>query len=297
MISMAHADVSPVELIGRVFATDTGRPVPGIYVDLSNGCALGTSCATVTDSNGTFGLEALPGATTIYASSNNSPLLNYLPTSVDFEVEAGDTNNVVIYMQPGASISGIVTRTADAGAIPNAAVALYAMTENGTYQFSGATTDASGRYSIRQIPPGQYQISVQTDAYLPQFFAGHAWTPPSQGTQVSDPITLAGAQSIDNIDFSLSPSGRLRGTITDKWTGLPIAGSNDITFFMRDGNAQDSFWFVTFVPTDAMGHYNVGGLPTSPLVIEVDDYSHPSTARKLWVAPRNRARICRRRPA
>jgi len=80
-----------------------------------------------------------------------------------------------------------------------------------------ATTDAEGRYQIRDLPAGRYNINVARNGYVSLQFGQQRPFEPGK------PLELADGQIADRIDFALPRGGVIAGRITDE-VGEPIAG-------------------------------------------------------------------------
>ena len=80
-----------------------------------------------------------------------------------------------------------------------------------------ASTDADGRYQIRDLPAGRYNINVARNGYVSLQFGQQRPFEPGK------PLDLADGQIADRIDFALPRGGVISGRITDE-VGEPIAG-------------------------------------------------------------------------
>ena len=121
-----------------------------------------------------------------------------------------------------------------------------------------ATTDAQGRFEIRDLPAGRYTMLASKGGYVPLQFGQRR--PSESGT----PIELGDAQTIDKIIIALPRGSVLGGRVTDEF-GEAVANANVIAW--RYGyqagarrlmpapgaNARDT--------TDDQGHFRLFGLP------------------------------------
>lgn len=270
----ASADSTFSEVVGRIFAGDTGQPLAGFYVNLESGCVSDFTqpCEfqnTTTDENGIFSTSGVAGAATLSVSGpTGGP--NYVPVSQSIAIQAGQNTSVVVYLDPGATITGTVTDAKTGEPVSFMTIGIYAAGQVYASPSLAPATDALGHYVATQIPAGTYTVSViPGSTYLPQYFSARNLTPPSQGPQQADPVTVSAGATAANVDFALMPSGVLQGVITDKWTGKPIANSTSIFFYFSDAGSSGPAWLFRSASTDADGNYQISGLPESPLIIDV----------------------------
>jgi hypothetical protein len=80
-----------------------------------------------------------------------------------------------------------------------------------------ASTDAEGRYQIRDLPAGRYNINVTRNGYVSLQFGQQRPFEPGK------PLELGDGQIAERIDFALPRGGVISGRITDE-VGEPIAG-------------------------------------------------------------------------
>ncbi len=122
------------------------------------------------------------------------------------------------------TISGSVTDSITGGPIEGAAVS------DGT---RSDTTDASGNYTIENVPVDTFTITASISVYLPFSIDGVVVT----------------ANDTSLVDFQLIkvPNGTISGTVTDAATGNPVPGA-----LVSNGTDADT--------TDAGGNYIMEGL-------------------------------------
>jgi len=128
-------------------------------------------------------------------------------------------NEVVV---PG-SISGSVTSAKDGSVIVGATVT------DGTRT---TTTDATGRYTIANVPPGTYQVVASKSGY--------------HNSSLSVTV-LAGTTALANFSLNEIP-GSITGTVVDATTGSPIVGAT-----VSDGSRTTT--------ADATGRYTIANVP------------------------------------
>ncbi len=120
-----------------------------------------------------------------------------------------------------------------------------------------ATTDAQGRFEIKELPAGRYTVTASKGGFVSLQFGQRR--PTESGT----PIELGDNQTIDKITIALPRGSVLGGRITDEF-GEPVANAVVTAFrYAYVGgarrlqpagpNARDT--------TDDQGHYRLFGLP------------------------------------
>ena len=121
-----------------------------------------------------------------------------------------------------------------------------------------ATTDAQGRFEIRELPAGRYTMVASKGGYVSLQFGQRR--PSESGT----PIELGDSQTIDKITIALPRGSVLGGRVTDEF-GEPVANASVVAwrFGYQAGarrmmpapgaNARDT--------TDDQGHFRLFGLP------------------------------------
>jgi hypothetical protein len=82
-----------------------------------------------------------------------------------------------------------------------------------------ATTDAQGRFEIRELPAGRYTMTASKGGFVSLQFGQRR--PSESGT----PIELADAQTIDKITIALPRGSVLGGRVTDEF-GEPVANAS-----------------------------------------------------------------------
>jgi hypothetical protein len=86
------------------------------------------------------------------------------------------------------------------------------------------STDADGRYEIKDLPAGRYSLSVTRSGYLPLRYGQR------QPFEQGKPLDVANGQVVQNVDFAMPRMGTIAGRVTDE-LGDPIEGAG--VFAMR----------------------------------------------------------------
>lgn len=224
----------------------------------------GSISGVIKDANSQAGLEAavtifqggVQIATTL-SQSNGQYTISSLPTgnyiiqavAADYQiVQQGVTitpngsviANFSLLPSPGA-IQGVVVDSITTLPINGASVTLF----SGSSFVTNVQTDATGNYTLSNLAPGSYTVTVSASTYETA----------TQGAQVSSLATTT-------LNFSLSSQpGTISGTITDQ-SLQPIAGAQ-ITVLL---NQQ----VVVSALTDVNGNYSITGLSPNSYTVAVN---------------------------
>ncbi len=237
-------------------ATDatTGMPLPAVSLVILDASAAQVSVGA-TDGRGHYLTGAGLPSGTYYARTWNREYVDQLYAGIPcgqcpltsgtpIPVTVGATTGGIDFaMQKAGSIAGTIR---DGSGQPLERVAVIAVAN---FNYWYASTDATGRYIISDLPEGSYVVKTNnTDGYVDE-----AWVDVPCGTFCSDvaaatPVPVTLGLTTSGIDFVLRPGARITGTVTDRGTGLPLAGSL-VTVFAADGSN------VTNSVTDVQGRY------------------------------------------
>jgi protocatechuate 3,4-dioxygenase beta subunit len=201
-VRLAAGDQNTLRLAGGgaiagAVLDESGTPVPSYLLAIESFLASGDSSAappmgrprSISDPAGQFLLERLPpGRYVLTASSDGRPPAR----SSSIQVDAGrTTHHVRITLARGATLSGTILDSETRQPIAGARVVLDAATSTGANAIGGATSDASGAYSLQGVPPGPFSVSVSREGYRTKIVPG---------------LTTRGAPVIRE-DITLTPQG------------------------------------------------------------------------------------------
>ena len=120
--------------------------------------------------------------------------------------------------QPPGSIEGYVLKTGTSTPVSRARVDVR-RDGGGSAGALVTTTDASGKFTIRNVPPGRYRVSASRDGYVPSQFGERSRGGPGAV------ITLEFRQELKDIVLALTPKGAISGRIYDRF-GDPVVNAN-----------------------------------------------------------------------
>jgi hypothetical protein len=220
-------------ITGTVVDAETGQPIDG-----AQACATpisgsgGSDCWEVQE--GRYRIESLePGTYEVQVSDNG-----YLTQYYDGVVNPAEETPVIV----GESmVSGIDFELARAGSIEGhvtlassgtslGSVNVCALGQSGTAVGCELSNSSSGKYTIRELPPGEYKVRFTKSSYGTQYYNGKATI------TEADPVTVTGGQTTEGIDAAmvavpknttkpqLSGVGRVGEVLScsqGTWTGSP----------------------------------------------------------------------------
>jgi uncharacterized surface anchored protein len=172
--------------------------------------------------------------------------------------DGDDTPNIDFNLDPGGSISGIVT---DAQGNPIEGAWVGAGLHDGSW-WGQATSGADGTYRITGLVTGEYQVDVWTEKYLHEYY--NSVRQPEDAT----PTSVLEGQETPNINFSLDLGGSISGIVTDA-QGNPIEGAS-----VHAGPDDGSNWGDAETGPD--GTYKITRLVTGEYRVDVwaEGYFH-----------------------
>jgi hypothetical protein len=172
-------------------------------------------------------------------------------------VAAGATSTSVdAQLEKGARITGTVT---DEGGNPLKGVSVCAEVAKARINFSGCgTSGADGTYSIPRLRNGKYLVDFSPGPgaagnFLRQYYDDK----PSR--KLADVVTATAPATVDHVDATLHPGGRIEGLITEGDGTTPIQNASACAV---EVGSQASEGGGRCAQTAADGTYAIGSLPT-----------------------------------
>jgi hypothetical protein len=134
-----------------------------------------------------------------------------------------------------------------------------------------ASTNGLGKFEIRDLPAGRFNLSATRAGYLPMSFGQTRIGEPGR------PIELAEAQVLENSDIVLPKTAIISGRVLDE-AGEPLAGANVLTMQMKYFNGKRRLLPVRgSAISDDTGQYRLSGL-------EPGEYYVQASSRETWEA-------------
>jgi protocatechuate 3,4-dioxygenase beta subunit len=182
-----------------------------------------------------------------------------------------------------ATITGSVSSAATGAGLSKATVRLRMMRDGRYYGNAySAVTDASGRFAISDLEPGEYGLSASRNGYVTASAA-------TAGAQKSiSVLTVASGAGLADLEFRMIPQGVITGKITDE-DGEPVANATvEVSDYKLALSAsQSSPTGVAPVRTNDLGQYRIFGIAPGTyrvrVRVESKTYDNPAqgTTKKL----------------
>ena len=117
------------------------------------------------------------------------------------------------------------------------------------------STDAEGRWELRDLPAGRLNLSASKGGYVLLQYGQQ------RPHEAGKPIVLANGQSIDKLDFALPRASAVTGRVVDEF-GEPVSNVRVSTMRYRFANGQRRLTSAGMTDmTDDLGQFRVHGLP------------------------------------
>ncbi len=257
------------KITGTVYSVDGVTPLQNVNVDLDQGW-----WGTCTDANGHYEIDGVPygdqiivagrgwnwcrGMESTYVTEYYSE--TYYDTSAT-PIAINSGNDIVpdinFTMEEGGEITGRVTSAADGSPLADVMVYVDSYPEE---NYNRQThSDVNGYYTVTGLIDGDYVASVRNPKETPLGYGGQYYNG-VLSREDADLLTIAGGNSISNIDFALGPGGSIAGVVTDQVTGFPLAN-------VWVGAGIEGAWFGFGVCTNSQGEYEIQGMPYADYIV------------------------------
>lgn len=196
-----------------------------------------------TDSDGRCVIHGLP-AGRFYVDHGNPDFAQF-PGSLHHKfqhVAGADFDEIELKAEPAATVTGTV-KYPDGKPVEGAGVKVlehYHYTQGGCSDKT--TTDSEGRYLLKRLLPGDYDIRVTVGGKIRD-----SWTADLK------PIELALGDQKQDFDFELEEGGVVTGRVMLEDTGTPVPGYN-VGAITKNGPSPLHLWWAV---TDEDGYYSL----------------------------------------
>ncbi|MGC4109254.1 MAG: carboxypeptidase regulatory-like domain-containing protein [Nocardioides sp.] len=231
--------ILPQPVSGRVTSNGTD-PLAGVTVTLH--APGGGTKTTTTEPDGTYLFDDNAEGDGYFVTIDVPPGYHGDDQRAPFDIGTTAVTGQDFDLTANADVSGHVTD--GGGGVGGVTVVL---TPSGGGTPESTVTDGDGGYTFERVPPGTYDISIETPT-------GYSPEPPLTDVVVA-------ADDLDNQDFALSKPGAVAGTVhLDTSSG---AGHRGVEIRITGPDGEQT------VTTDADGNYFLGDLPPGTYRIRV----------------------------
>ena len=170
------------------------------------------------------------------------------------------TGDIDFALSPGGSLSGTVVDAITSAPLANVQVAVFLNLSEGWV--TSVFTDASGAYvASGELPTGTYYVRTwSTPDYIDEAYNNIPC--PSGFCSSGTPVYVSQGSSTPNIDFSLTPGGKITGNITDVSTSNPVM---NVAVQLFDSTGKQ----LKTASTNAAGSYEFRGLSSGSFYVRV----------------------------
>ena len=163
-----------------------------------------------------------------------------------------DTRQPAVKPEDMCTIEGIVLKVATGDPLKRAVLSLTKV--EGHSEPKNATSDASGRFQLKNVEPGRYHLYASRNGYAQEEYGQR--TPHGSGTI----LTLAAGQHLKDISFRLTPASVIAGHVYDE-DGEPLAEAEIQALRFGYEKGQRKLAPSRFARTNDLGEYRLYGLP------------------------------------
>ena len=257
---------TPGAIAGHV--TDgIGNPIAGVTVSVNDvsGIALWTG---TTNGSGNYYIGRLPeGQFIVYFNAATAMGANVASQYFPNQRFSADAYHVAVFA--GQTMGGtdailetagqLTGRVSDGEGIGLSGASVVAYDADSDFSV-GATTDAMGNYSLRNLPPDTYKVRFRTPA------GDHAveWYGDKTSFATADPVAVTAGATLTDVNAELSD---VMATITGRVTKPGGGGIENVIVVAYDATRAAPLGSAA---TNAAGDYSISGLPTGSVKVQFD---------------------------
>lgn len=174
------------------------------------------------------------------------------------------------------TITGRVLTTAEGTPLKSARIALIPEHNRANIQIYGTTSESDGNFTIKNIPPGQYQFLASHSGFVEQHYKA--------GTNDSWPLfSLSPGEKVADVIFRLTAAAVITGRVTNE-DGDPMQRVELVALRRPTEEETEDSEFprhkiemqsVASAQSDDRGQYRIFGLKPGEYYLRADDSSQP----------------------
>ncbi|HMD85492.1 MAG TPA: carboxypeptidase-like regulatory domain-containing protein [Terriglobia bacterium] len=169
------------------------------------------------------------------------------------------------------TIQGVVVKAGTGEPLHKAIVE--AQPSGGRSEGFSAVTDAMGRFELKGLAPGRYDLSAERNGFVTQQYGQR--TPDGPGAM----LTLSAGQKIPDIIFQMIPAAAITGHVFDE-DGEPVLRARVATMQYRYINGQRQPILTHSVTTNDLGEFRIFGLSPGQYFVQAGpaiQFDNPKT--------------------
>jgi protocatechuate 3,4-dioxygenase beta subunit len=194
-----------------------------------------------------------------------------IPFSV---MAAGFLVLALVFAQALASVDGTVVRDGKGTPIAQAQVTL---SMPGQRSSLTTTTDDAGKFTFKQVPPGEYRLAVTREGYVSLGIGQRQPGPPAR------PISLSDGQELKNVVLNLKPLGAISGRLLDRDDNPQVNVEIEAAKYMYR-NQSPELSVVASARTNDLGEFRIHSLPSGRYLVRATPRNSASTSRSNTAA-------------
>ncbi len=133
-------------------------------------------------------------------------------------------------------------------------------------------TDAEGKFELKDLEPGAYQLSAQKSGYLQQAYGARRFG------QAGSPLRLTSGQEVKEIEIRLTEAATISGRVLDE-DGEPFSGNSMVMAMQQKYQNGRRQWVPLGVAMASGNQYSLGNLPPGRYVVLVNPMVPPGPTR------------------
>jgi protocatechuate 3,4-dioxygenase beta subunit len=262
LLTFIGPDNKPAVGVPISLSTMSFSQIAGGSTNLSIPQQFNSPIFAATDSNGQCTIAGLAQSSTVDLIVTDPKYAMLSDQDEQMLGSSPQTKADPIHLLPAATISGHVTDSTTGK--PASGIAIDCQSSD--YGYASALTAADGSYTIKQLRPGRFIISLHPDSTLEKTFTA----------QAVENLPLTAGQAKTAVDLSLIPGVILTGTVVAADNNQPVPGVP--LGIYGPAHPRDSA-SVQQIQTDATGTFTARVVPGEQNVYIMSDTPAPGFAR------------------
>ena len=197
----------------------SGDPIPDAQVCAYPYDPVGTGYCVGTDPDGNYTIDELHTGSYHLSAEASDWAFEFYNNTYDYDsatpvlvTAETTTTNINFTLELAGRITGIV-RNSSGDPIPDAQVCT--TVDTGEWPYCSKTTNTDGAYTIDGLHTGNYRVAASASGWVSEYYNN------TYNYDSATPVSVTAGATTTAINFTLEPSGRIYGWVTDA-SGNPI---------------------------------------------------------------------------